>query len=66
MTPREIADYLNGSGRTIYGLVAAKKVLAFKGGRAWRFLREDIGRWIRHQTSEDPGNGVPDPTGAGR
>ena len=65
MTPREIADYVKGSGRTPCRLAVAEQILAFKGSRVWRFLRKGIDNWIRHQMSDGAGNGVA-PTGKGR
>ncbi len=41
--------------RTIYRLTAAKKIRAFNVGGSWRFSREDIGSWIKHQFMEGLG-----------
>ena len=45
----EVANYLKVGKRTIYRLVAEKKIPAFKAGGAWRFTRADIDQWIREQ-----------------
>ena len=45
----EVAAYLRDGKRTIYRLVAEKKIPAFKVGGAWRFTRADIDQWIREQ-----------------
>ena len=45
----EVAKYLKVGKRTIYRLVAEKKIPAFKVGGAWRFTRADIDQWIREQ-----------------
>lgn len=45
----EVAAYLKVGKRTIYRLVAEKKIPAFKVGGAWRFTRADIDQWIREQ-----------------
>ena len=45
----EVAKYLKVGKRTIYRLVAEKKIPAFKVGGAWRFTRADIGHWIEQQ-----------------
>ena len=51
----DLADYLKVGKRTVYRLAAAKKIPAFKVGGTWRFLRADINRWIKLQSSEDAG-----------
>ncbi len=45
----EVAKYLKVGKRTIYRLVAEKKIPAFKVGGAWRFTRADIDHWIEQQ-----------------
>ena len=45
----EVAKYLKVGKRTIYRMVAEKKIPAFKVGGAWRFTRADIDQWIREQ-----------------
>ena len=48
----EVANYLKVGKRTIYRLVAEKKIPAFKVGGAWRFTRADIDSWIKRQSME--------------
>ncbi len=47
----ELAKYLKVGKRTIYRLVAEKKIPAFKVGRAWRFTRADIDHGIKQQST---------------
>ena len=47
----EVAKYLKVGKRTIYRLVAEKKIPAFKVGGAWRFTRTDIEHWIEQQST---------------
>ncbi|BCX80586.1 hypothetical protein MIT9_P0160 [Methylomarinovum caldicuralii] len=47
----EVAKYLKVGKRTIYRLVAEKKIPAFKVGGAWRFTRADIDHWIKQQSN---------------
>ena len=42
----EVEDYLHIDQRTIYRLVHAGKLPAFRVGRQWRFRREDIEAWL--------------------
>lgn len=51
LTLREVANYLKVTDRTIYRLVAARKIPAFKVGGTWRFSRADIDVWIKQQSS---------------
>ena len=50
LTINEVAEYLKIGERTMYRLVAAKKVPAFKVGGTWRFSRADIESWIKQQS----------------
>ena len=52
MTLDEVAAYLKVGKRTVYRLVAAKKIPAFKVGGTWRFSRADIDGWIRQQSAQ--------------
>lgn len=52
-TLEEVAKYLKVGKRTIYRLVAEKKIPAFKVGGAWRFTRADIDHWIKQQSTAD-------------
>ena len=62
LTLREVANYLKVTDRTIYRLVAARKIPAFKVGGTWRFSRADIDVWIKQQSliqqaeAVDPGS----------
>lgn len=51
LTITEVAEYLKVAERTLYRLVAAKKIPAFKIGGSWRFLRPDIDKWIKQQST---------------
>ena len=55
LTIAEVAEYLKVAERTLYRLVAAKKVPAFKVGGTWRFSRASIDLWIKQQSA--PGLG---------
>lgn len=46
----EVALYLKVGKRTVYRLVAAKKIPAFKVGGNWRFVLADIDSWIQQQS----------------
>jgi excisionase family DNA binding protein len=50
LTLRDVADYLKVTERTIYRLISAKKIPAFKVGGTWRFSRADIDGWIKQQS----------------
>nr|WP_305854671.1 helix-turn-helix domain-containing protein [Caballeronia sp. Sq4a] len=50
MTLSQVALYLKVTERTIYRLVAAKEIPAFKVGGSWRFSFADIDKWIREQS----------------
>lgn len=51
LTISEVADYLKIAERTLYRLVAAKKIPAFKVGGTWRFSRIDLDQWIKRQST---------------
>jgi len=53
----DVATFLKVGKRTIYRLVAAKKIPAFKVGGTWRFSRVDIEQWIKLQSQEGVDNG---------
>jgi excisionase family DNA binding protein len=46
MNVSEVADYLRVAPATIYRLAQAGKIPCGKVGRAWRFRKETIDRWI--------------------
>lgn len=52
LTITEVAAYLKVAERTLYRLVAAKKVPAFKVGGTWRFSRAEIDSWIKQQSMD--------------
>lgn len=56
----ELAAYLKVGNRTVYRLVAAEKIPAFKVGGAWRFSRMDIDTWIKKQSAVDQLGNHPD------
>lgn len=56
MTIREVATYLKVNDRTIYRLLSAKQLPAFKVGGSWRFRRADIDSWIASQSERGAGH----------
>lgn len=50
LTLKEVSEYLKVTERTIYRLVAGKKMPAFKVGGSWRFRKADIDQWIKSQS----------------
>jgi excisionase family DNA binding protein len=52
LTLKEVANYLKVAERTIYRLVADRKIPAFKVGRSWRFRLSEIDAWIKTQSHE--------------
>lgn len=46
---REVEGYLKVNDRTIYRLLSAKKLPAFKVGGSWRFKKAVIDQWFSHQ-----------------
>lgn len=46
LTIRQVAEYLQVTERTIYNLVWAGELPAFKVGNTWRFKKRDIDKWI--------------------
>jgi excisionase family DNA binding protein len=47
MTVPELAEYLNVSTITIYRLLKAGQIPAFRVGSEWRFSADAIARWIK-------------------
>jgi excisionase family DNA binding protein len=45
LTVRELSDYLRVHPSTIYRLLRARQLPAFKVGSDWRFNVEEIDRW---------------------
>ena len=50
LTVTELAEYLRVHRTTIYRLLRARKLPAFKVGSDWRFNREQIDEWRVKQT----------------
>jgi excisionase family DNA binding protein len=50
LTPKQVADFLKVTERTIYRLAAAKKIPAFRVGGTWRFSKAEINQWIQRQS----------------
>jgi excisionase family DNA binding protein len=60
LTTDEAAAYLRVSAFTLKRKARAGDIPAAKAGRAWRFLREDLDKWLRNggdlrQRLEDEG-----------
>lgn len=51
LTIKDLAEHLKVNERTIYRLVSARRIPAFKVGGSWRFLRTDINNWIKEQST---------------
>jgi excisionase family DNA binding protein len=49
LTVAELAEYLRVHRSTIYRLLKARKLPAFKIGSDWRFNREHIDKWRLRQ-----------------
>ena len=52
LTLKEVANYLKVTERTIYRMVADRKIPAFKVGGSWRFRLSEIDAWIKAQSHE--------------
>ena len=50
-TLREVAQYLKVTERTVYRLLASRRIPAFKVGGSWRFRLTDLNAWIERQTA---------------
>jgi len=57
LTITEVAEYLKVAERTLYRLVAAKKIPAFKVGGTWRFSKTEIELWIKRQSKRASSKG---------
>lgn len=55
MTVRDVAAYLNVNEKTVYRLVQRRELPGFKVAGAWRFLPEDIDKWVAAQKAVDAG-----------
>lgn len=47
----ETADLLRVSNQTIYNMIKANKIKAYKIGREWRFMRSDIQAYLNENSS---------------
>lgn len=63
LTLPQVASFLKVTERTIYRLVAASKIPAFKVGGTWRFSTADIQKWIAQQSAANDGQGNTTPKG---
>ena len=46
LTLEQVAEYLNVDKFTVYRLLSAKELPAFKVGNQWRFKRKMIENWL--------------------
>lgn len=51
MTIKDVAEFLSVSERTVYRLMEASGIQAFKVGGQWRFKREDVDKFIKQHYS---------------
>jgi excisionase family DNA binding protein len=63
LTLPQVAGFLKVTDRTIYRLVAARKIPAFKVGGTWRFSAADIQKWIAQQSAANNGQESTTPMG---
>jgi SOS regulatory protein LexA len=56
LTIDEVADYLKVNIRTVYRMLKAQEVPAFKVRNQWRFKREDVDVWITKHTGAERGS----------
>jgi excisionase family DNA binding protein len=59
LTVAELAEYLKVHHSTIYRLLKARKIPAFRIGSDWRFNREQIDEWRLKQDSGWTGKAKP-------
>ena len=59
MNVNEVADYLRVAPATIYRLAQQGKIPCGKVGRAWRFRKEAIDRWIPEHPEDFTGSVKP-------
>jgi SOS regulatory protein LexA len=52
MTLQEVADYLKVNKQTIYRMLNANQIPAFRVRSEWRFKKEEIDKWIEQGTPE--------------
>lgn len=60
LTLKEVAQLLKVAEKTVYTMAQKKELPAFKVRGQWRFRREDIDRWINHQTDSRAAEGDAD------
>ena len=51
LTLEQVAEYLNVDKFTVYRLLAAKELPAFKVGNQWRFKRKLIENWLKRNSN---------------
>jgi excisionase family DNA binding protein len=56
MTLEEVAAYLRVHQSTVYRLLKAQSIPAFKLGSDWRFSQESIDKWIAQGEHENAGS----------
>ena len=56
MTLDEVAGYLRITRRTMYRLLKENNIPAIKVGGQWRFDRNSIDDWLRHNSTKTAGN----------
>ena len=56
MTLEELAGYLRLTKRTMYRLLKEDELPAIKVGRQWRFDRDSIDDWLRHNSTKTTAN----------
>lgn len=49
MGVKELAKYLSVASITIYRLTEKKEIPAKKVGGQWRYLKEEVDRWLRER-----------------
>jgi len=52
LTTREACDLLKTKRLTLYKLVRAGEIPAFRMGRAWKFERGSLEKWIKNRLEE--------------
>jgi excisionase family DNA binding protein len=52
MTLQQVADYLNCHYFTVFRLLHAGKLPGFRLGGGWRFIRDDLNKWIARKEME--------------
>jgi excisionase family DNA binding protein len=55
LTLKELAAYLKINPRTVYRLLADRKLPGFRVGHGWRFRKSDVDEWTRSGGGLDGG-----------